>query len=179
MTKFETLTFDLNADSTGIVEFKKRSCPSSKWTETWYKDGVDGDGGPVSESKAVVPIEFLRDQVYSVGVDVYNMVNDALAKKFIPAVNNSECNGIYMYSVEELQWCTLQSGKTHKVNGTVHRANEGLMRDGERVTSYENLSVEISYFCNGNRRGFSATFQFGGPSVAKCRNKVVFNGNTV
>ena len=180
ITKFETVTFELGGVSTGVVNFQKRSCPSSKWNEVWYKDGVDGDGGPVGESKAVVPIEKLRNGISSPGVDIYNMINDALVRNFLPAIKSDrECNGISGYWVEEVQWCTLKPGKSKKVNGKTYKANQGLLSDGDRLSSYDNLSVKISYSCNGNRRGFKAVFQFGGPSVEKCRDEVVFNGSTV
>jgi hypothetical protein len=181
VTKFETVTFALDGNSIGVVDLKKRSCPSSKWTEVLYKSGVGADGMQISDSKAVVPIEELRDQVYSGGVDVYNMINDALIKKFLPAIasDSNECNGISGYWVEEVQRCTLLPGKSKMVNGTIYKANQGLIRNGERVSSYENFSVKISYNCNGNRRGFNSAFRFGGPSVEKCRDEVVFNGNTV
>lgn len=178
ITKFDTLTFKLQEESTGIVQFKNRSCPSNTWTETFYKEDVYGDDWSVSGAEGVTSVAVLRDQATSIGVDVYNMLNDVVTKKFIPALKYTDCGGISSYNVEQLQWCTLKPGKTHKVDRTLYKANNGNIGDGERVTSYENMSVEISFFCYGVRHGHQATFQFGGPSVQKCRNKVVFNGNT-
>lgn len=99
-------------------------------------------------------------------------------KKFIPALKYTDCGGISSYNVEQLLWCTLKPGKTHKVDRTLYKVNNGNIGDGERVTSYENMSVEISFNGYGVRHGHHATFQFGGPSVQKCCNKVVFNRNT-
>lgn len=132
----------------------------------------------MSGAEGVTLVGVLRDQATSLGVDVYNMLNDVVTKKFIPALKYTDCGGISSYNVEQLQWCTLKPGKAHKVDKTLYKANNGNIGDGERVTSYENMSVKISFFCYGVRHGHHATFQFGGPSVQKCRNKVVFNGNT-
>ena len=174
ITKFETVTFELNGVSIGVVDFQNRSCPSSKWSELYDQDRFEGGGESFSY------IEALQEATSSSKVDIYNMINDALVRNFLPAIQSDrECNGIKEYMVEEIQWCTLKPGKSKKVNGKTYKANQGLIRKGERVSSYENLSVKISYFCNGNRRGFVAAFQFGGPSVKKCRDEVVFNGSTV
>lgn len=77
---------------------------------------------------------------------------------------------------KSLQWCAHQSGKSKRPMG---KANKGLLLHGDRGSCYENPRVEISYSCNGDRRGFNAIFQFGGPSVEKCRDEVVFHGSTV
>lgn len=179
ITKFETLTYKFLEESTGIVKFKNIRCPSSTWKEQWYMSDIYNDGGPVNGSDGVTSVAVLRDQSSSVGVDVYHMLNDVITKRFIPSLEYGDCDGIPSYKVEQLQWCTLQPGKTHKVNNTSYKANEGSIRNGERVTSYENMSVKISYFCYGVRHGHFATFHFGGPSVKKCRSQVVFNGHTV